>query len=308
MEKIAEGEWVAVAECGPLQVVAVDDDGGVVLDDGGEELALGADEAKRRIRPLVEESTAERLRETFSDLGEPDERERLYDRSRAYREKLQGNDLEEMAATLCGIYRHPAPDYPEEHNVDRFEEAVFGEMARVLDEGEAALMREARDACGEPFPVPDRSGEVAAIEPVPELDGYEALGAFALEDRAIAGEAGAGEQLEVVPGVWFAYTYRDAEAEAADKLLCIHAEAFDEIAPLGEQLRKRGNFAIEGASAAVVDARLLDEPSFWSKLAFAETEIVEDRGVQVLIEDNGRGGVFAAPPEQPNKLVVLKRD
>lgn len=305
MDDIEPGEWVAVSECGPLEVLEIDEQGGVVVDDRGEQLPLPADEADRRIRRLVDEETARRIRDEFEDLGEPDDADRPYDRSRAYRASLRDNDLEEMAATLCGIYTHPDPDYPEEQNVDRFEEAVFGEMARVLDVPESELMREARSACGQPYPVPDRSAEVADHEPVPELEGYNAIGAFALEDVALAGEAGAGDQLEVQPGVWYAYTYRDEEADAADKLLCVHEAAFDDIAVYGEKLRQRGAFAIEGASAAVVDAKLLDEPAFWSKLAFAETEIVAGRGAQVLLEDNGDGAIFAAPDDDAYSLIVL---
>jgi RNA polymerase-interacting CarD/CdnL/TRCF family regulator len=305
MDDVERGEWVAVAECGPLEVLEIDEDGGVVVDDRGEQLVLPADEADRRIRRLVDEQTARRIRDEFAELGDPNDADRPYDRSRAYRASLRDNDLEEMAATLCGIYHHPDLDYPEQQNVDRFEEAVFGEMARVLDARESELMREARSACGQPYPVPDRSAAVADHEPVPELEGYYAVGAFALEDVALAGEAGAGEQLEVDPGVWYAYTYRDEEADAADKLLCVHEAAFEEIAVCGEQLRQRGAFAIEGASAAVVDAKLLDEPAFWSKLAFAETETIAGRGAQVLLEENGDGAIFAAPDDKAYSLIVL---
>ena len=40
MDEIEPGEWVAVAECGPLEVLEVDDDGSVVVDDRGELVGL----------------------------------------------------------------------------------------------------------------------------------------------------------------------------------------------------------------------------------------------------------------------------
>ncbi|MFB6373713.1 MAG: hypothetical protein ABEN55_11540 [Bradymonadaceae bacterium] len=305
MDEIERGDRVAVAKCGPLEVVRIEEDGTVILDDRGEELALPPEEAARRIRPLVDREEAAAIRENFEQMGEPVVSERPYQRNKTYREVLQGNDLREMARTLCGLYRHPSPDYPEEQNVDRFEEAVVGEMAEVLEVEASALMREARQVCGEPFPVPDRSEAVAEAEPLPELQGYDAIGAFATEEAVVAGEAGQGIDLEVEPGVWLAYEYHDEEVEAPDKLLCVRTEVFEDLAVYGEQLTRTGAFPIEAASAAVVDAQLLDEASFKSALAFSGGGIVDGRGVQVLREEDGRGVVYSATGDEAVVLVVV---
>ena len=305
MEEMSEGEWVAVAECGPLEIQEIEEDGTVVFEDRGERLALPAEAAERRVRPLAEPGEAEAIREAFESMGEPIVSRRPYDRNRAYRETLQGNDLRKMARILCGIYRHPSPDYPEEQNVDRFEETVLGEMAQVLEEDVGALKREARAACGKPFPVPNRTEALAEAEPLPGLEGYEAIGAFACEETMVAGEAGQGVELEVEPGVWFAYGYEDEEVEAPDKLLCIHAGAFDDIAVHSEELTRTGGFSIEAASAAVVDAKMLQEASFWSALAFGGSEIIAQRGVQVLREGDGRGVVYSAATDEEGGVVLV---
>ena len=146
------GVWAAVAGLGPRKLSNVHADGSVTFRedeaDKRSEVTLGADEVRHRIRPLVSKEVAEALRKASVEAAQPNLAANEYERSKAYRGALKGNDLSLMLGTLRGIYRHPKPGYPEDQNQPLLEEAVFGELGEVLGVKPGTLKSTARKAAG----------------------------------------------------------------------------------------------------------------------------------------------------------------
>ncbi|MGA9521286.1 MAG: hypothetical protein WBV82_07470 [Myxococcaceae bacterium] len=315
------GDWAAVSGLGARKLVQVQPDGSLSYRederDKKSEVTIGLDEARRRIRPLVGRQEAEELRNTLLVAGETQHAEDAYARSKEYRRVLKSNDLRLIVDTLRGIYRHPNPGYPEEQNQDLLEEAAFSELALVLDVKPAMLKGLAKRAAGQMI-LPDRSAELAAHAEIPELPGYEALGAFAVERRLAIGEFGVGSiELDARPGIWFAW-FQDGDdlppgAEDADdeyppsKLVVVHAESFPRITELQRQMEpEQAELPIDGASMAVVDADAARDKSFVRAMEYTGHDIVQGRGVQVQLGGDGRGIAHVARGGGQAVLAVIE--
>lgn len=307
--EFSAGDRVAVAKVGAAEVSEVHDDKVTLLDREGS-LDMPIERFTEVARPLVDQQTAAQVRSRFGTLGTPHPGERPYQRKKAYRKVWKGNDFEEMATTLEGIYRHPDPEYPEKRFQERLEHAVLQEMAWVLDEPADKLIREARQATDRAIPAVDRSDEIAQAGAPPTIDGLEALGTFASDGALLAGET-SQYLISVRPGAWYAYARPSDEIDAFDMLLCVHVDCVDQLdALLKHRVEMKEAYAIDGATSWVVDRVLTEAPEFHRALFDNEDTLVEyagwgPRGARVYAGGDGSGAVQIAGVGEDGAVRVL---
>lgn len=147
-------DWIALAGEGPVEIVEVLDDGGLVVYSSGN-MTLPADEVVRRVRPLVSEDRAQAIRASFDSLGNLELPESDYQRKKVYKKAHRSGDLHDIADALITLYGREEYLYPEQMFLPKLEEQLFEELSRVLEVPKAELKEEAKRAAKQdPGPPP----------------------------------------------------------------------------------------------------------------------------------------------------------
>lgn len=294
------GEQVVVSRLGLREVKELQPDGSVVIEDDGSKLCLPPEQAARRIRPPVSPKEAEEVQQIFiasssKALHGQDE----YERNRFYQSAIQGNDLKQMAIALRALYGIAEAGYPEEYNATDLENALFSELNYVLNKRPGILKRQFRKAAGV-FSLPNRSKKLAEYRDYPGRNGYESVGPFAVEGTLIVGEGGTGVELPTLPGVWLAYFAESAPGSEVPELFAVHADYVDKIV---NTLLPRGNFAINGASMAIVEALAMKDRGFRQELDLGTEGVINGFGVQRNTGSDGAGSIAVA--EYDGQIVAV---
>jgi RNA polymerase-interacting CarD/CdnL/TRCF family regulator len=287
---VLRGYWIGTVTAIRDGVIVVDE-----LDQkpGEARFEVPIDRAAEALRALVDRTEAERL---IGVLGTKPQRLSTAERAVAYRRAYRRGDLAEQAALLAAMYTGTA-DVPENQYQERFEKAIYGELALVLGISRKALRARIRSAAtGEATPrslaLADRRAEVAAIE-IPAAKGLVPIGAFAVDTRIAAGEARADVVVEARLGVWFAYAKqrRDDDITA---LVAVHRDSVGELATLAKLAKPVGRAPIEGAHIAIFDEAIVDDQEIVEARWEASFEINDGRAAVVALGGDGVGHVLAA--------------
>ncbi|MDX2086302.1 MAG: hypothetical protein SFX73_00575 [Kofleriaceae bacterium] len=219
------------------------------------------------------------------------------ERSIAYRRAFKRGDLDEQARMLAAMYRGPA-ETPERQYQDLIERSVFGELALVLNTSRKALRARIRAAAlGEPPPrslgLADRGNELAAVT-VPPIDGFDAIGAFAVDAKIGVGEANADVVLPAEPGIWLAYAVRDEDADDFSELVAVHVTRIGEFAELRRRAKKAGKAPFEGAHMSIFDEAVVDDREVVDRMLQADCEIVDGRSASLGLGGDGIAEVRVA--------------
>ena len=253
---------------------------------------IPSERAAEALRPLASRGDAERA---LAILATKPPRAPLDERALIYRRAYKRADLGELATLLAAAYAGKA-ETPETQYQAQLERAVFGELALVLGLSRKALKARLRAAAkGQPAPSepPDRARELAATR-VPEIAGYEEIGAFAVEQRIAAGEASAELSATAKPGIWIAYAVRDEEADDIAELVAVHASRVADLVALSRKTVPLGRAPIEGAHFAIFDAAAVDDEETVDKMWNRVFDIVDDRVAVVGLGGDGVAEVSAA--------------
>lgn len=286
------GQAVVVRGRGLGTVVSVRDDTITVAErdlEPGEESQFEipiarADDAIRAVATPVEAERALAL------IALRHERLPAEDRGIAYRRAYKRGDLDEQARMLAAMYGGPA-ETPERQYQDLIERSVFGELALVLDTSRKALRARIRAAAlGEAQPrslgLADRSDELAAVR-VPPIDGFDPIGAFAVDAKIGVGEASAAVVVSAEPGVWLAYAVRDEEVDDFSELVAVHVTRVGEFAELRRRAKKAGKAPFEGAHISIFDEAIVDDRDIVDRMLQAGCEIVDGRSASLGLGGDG---------------------
>jgi RNA polymerase-interacting CarD/CdnL/TRCF family regulator len=286
------GQSVVVRGRGLGTVVAVRDGMIVVAErdlEAGEEsqFEIPVERAGDAIRAVATLEEAERA---LALVATRPERLPAAERGIAYRRAVKRGDLDEQARMLATMYGGPS-EAPERQYQDLIERRVFGELALVLKISRKTLRARIRAAAlGEAAP---RSVELAAVE-VPPIDGFDAIGAFAVDAMIGIGEAHADVAVPAEPGVWFAYAARDDDADDFSELVGIHATKVGEFAVLRRDAKTAGKAAFEGAHMAIFDEAIVDDREIVDRMLRARCEIVDGRCASLGLGGDGVAEVRVA--------------
>jgi RNA polymerase-interacting CarD/CdnL/TRCF family regulator len=279
------------------KVVAVDERAIFVEElelDPGEEsrFEIPLERAGETLRALVTRDEAERV---LAILATKPPRPPLAERSLAYRRAYKGGVLAEQARLLAASYVGPV-EAPETQYQAQLERAVFGELALALGVSRKTLRARIRAAAkgqAPPRELADRSAEVDAIEP-PELAGYEAIGAFAVDARIAAGESRAEVVVAAEPGIWLAYAVKTDDDDDLSELVAVHRTKVGELAALCARARHVGSAPIDGAHFAIFDEAIAQDDETMERMQRAIFDIVDGRCAAVALGGDGVAQVHAA--------------
>jgi len=266
--------------------------------------------AEQDLRPGEEsqfEIPVERAGEAIRALATRDEAERMLaliatkparppagDRSIAYRRAYKQSDLEAQARALAMMYAGPV-EAPETQYQDLIEKNVYGELGLVLGLSRKALrakIRSAalREATPRSLALADRSKELESIA-LPDVDGFEPIGAFAVDATIAVGEARADAKVAAEPGVWLAYAARDDDDFS--ELLAVHQASAADIAKLRKRAKQIGEAPIEGAHIAIFDGAIPGDRDVMDRMYAATCDIIEGRGAALGLGGDGVADVRA---------------
>jgi hypothetical protein len=187
------------------------------------------------------------------------------------------------------------------------ENVVHAELALVLGKQRRALKAEIRSAVlGEKPPanlsLPDRGAELAA-QALPELAGYSALGAFAIDTKLAVGELAAELTLAALPGIWLVYVF-GAMDEDNHHLIAMHRDAIDDLDCIARDASVHGEVTAEAASVSLCDLAQLED------LDFVEATLSEGSGIhgqRCVVWGVGGDGSFPVSAASRNRRIVYVR-
>lgn len=293
------GQAVVVRGRGLGTVAAVRDGTIIVAErdlEPGEEsqFDIPVERASEAIRVVATLEEAERA---LVHIATRPERLPADERGIAYRRAFKRGDLDEQAHMLAAMYAGPV-ETPERQYQDLIERSVFGELALVLNMSRKALRARIRAAAlGEAPPrslaLADRRDELAAIS-VPPIDGFDAIGAFAVDAMIGVGEAHADVTVPAEPGVWLAYAARDENADDFSELVAVHTTRIGEFAELRRRAKRVGKAPFEGAHMAIFDEAIVDDREVVDRMLQASCEIVDGRCASVGLGGDGVAEVHIA--------------
>ncbi len=293
------GQAVVVRGRGLGTVVTVRNDTIIVAErdlERGEEsqFEIPVESAGDAVRAIATPGEAERA---LALIATRSERLPADERGIAYRRAFKRGDLDEQARMLAAMYGGPA-ETPERQYQDLIERSVFGELALVLDTSRKALRARIRAAnLGEPPPrslgLADRRDELAAVT-VPPIDGFDSIGAFAVDAQIGVGEANADVVVPADPGVWLAYAVRDENADYFTELVAVHAARVGEFAELRRGAKIAGKTPFEAAHMSIFDEAIVDDREVVDRMLQAGCEIVDGRSASLGLGGDGVAEVRVA--------------
>lgn len=293
------GQLVVVRGRGLGIVVAVTADVVVVAErdlEPGEEsqFEIPADRAAEAIRAVATPAEAERA---LALIATRPERLPADERGIAYRRAYKRGDLDEQAQMLATIYSG-AIETPERQYQDLIERSVFAELALALNTTRKSLRARIRkQALGEAPPrslaLADREAELAAVV-IPEIAGFDAVGAFAVDGTIGVGEFRAEVAVPAEPGVWIAYAVRTEDDDDFSELIAVHATRARELELLRQRAKRVGQAAFEAAHMSIFDEAIVDDRELVDRLAQTSCEIVEGRAASLGLGGDGVAEVRAA--------------
>lgn len=141
------------------------------------------------------------------------------------------------------------------------------------------------------------------MKSIPELAGYEALGAFDVEGDLAVGERSRALHRELArAGSWYGYAQLDVDER--DRLLAVHADAHGEIAALLAKAEAVGTHELE-ACVVLSDAAAHGDAAFAMHLRDAVTEIVMRRAASLELTAPGTADVRVTRRDGRAVLVVV---
>lgn len=260
--------WMLLHGVGPVEVRALDDGAVEVrerdeLQKSEEIYVLDADEAGEALRELISVEHATQLRANFGGVNDPPADERERKRALRYAETFDSGTIDEQAATLRSIYRHPSPEAAETANQHRFEALVVEEIALVLGLDPKRLVAEIRseardDAIPAAVDLPNPADQIQAAGPPPPMVDAHAVGVLAIEDTLCFGPSGTEMTTPALPGIWFGYAV--GELDDPTTVLVVHHTHVATAAKIGALDGIGDRLDVEGGQLIAVDGTALQDP------------------------------------------------
>lgn len=313
-ERWRVGAQYVMAGKGVVTVSEVDRSTVTAKQDEETTFRLSLEQAAQMLRPMVTKEEAEQLLANLCQRLPVVDGRPTGKRSVLYRRTLRSGAFADQVATLAAMYNRPAPEYPEDQHIPRYEELIFPELGLALGKSRRAIKALVRGAVlGERPPeslaAPDRSAELRQHHSLPEVPPYQAIGPIAVERELGVGESGLDLKISVKPGIWYAYQRPRPDEETGsfasddfDRLVAVHHRHAGELDDLERRSSAVGELLpIDGARMSIMDAAFAEDDEFQTELHYGD-QLVQGRAARVFLSGDGAGQARVA---RSGDLVVL---